>query len=92
MIQIIPTVSLSICHFKMKISGKKKGKLEVLMISCALIQPFHAHLLGIFYVSGVGNVEKKIKDSYLLELTFLMGKIVTNNDCSISPALRGQNL
>lgn len=57
-IQVIPTVSPSICHLRMKISGKKKGKMEVIMMSCTLIRVFHTHLLGNLCVSDTGNWEK----------------------------------
>lgn len=88
-IQIIPTVSSSICHFKMKISGKKKGKLKVIMIFCTFIQPFCQHLLVTSMCPALGTWEKM---PVLSELTFLMGKIASNNDCTISPEPLGQNL
>lgn len=57
MIQIIPTVSPSICHFKMKTSGNRKEDWKSLW-HLALIQPFHKYLLSTFHVSGTGNMGK----------------------------------
>lgn len=89
MIQILPMVSPSICHLQMKTSGKKKGKLEVL-ISCPLIQ-FHKYLLGNFYAPEIGNMEK-LKERCLLEVDMLMGKkIITNNDCTTPLGPQEQN-